>query len=164
MDWASQVAYVVKNLPASAGAAGDVSSIPGLGSSPGRGNGSSCQHSFQDNPKDREVWQAIVHGITKSWTRWRTLGGLSSSIGFCGAYGCTSWGRPYSWIQWGKDAQESTKVALAKKKKAKMVPASSNTSKVEKRSKNVNPLCLHPPRELQQTPDPLADALKWVAQ
>lgn len=36
------------------------------------------------------------------------------------------------------------KVALAKKKKAKMVPASSNTSKVVKRSKNVNRLCLHP--------------------
>ena len=84
MDWASQVAYVVKNLPASAGAAGDVGSVPGLGSSPEGGNGGSCQHSYQDNPKDREVWQAIVHGITKSWIRWRTLGGLSSSIGFCG--------------------------------------------------------------------------------
>ena len=79
------VAHVVKNLPASAGATGDADSVPGLGPSPGGGNGSSCQHSFQDNPKDREVWQAIVHAIAKRWTQWRTLGGLSSSIGFCGA-------------------------------------------------------------------------------
>ena len=55
------------------------------------------------------------------------------------------------------------RVALTKKK-AKMVPASSNTSKVAKRPQNVNHLCLHPQRGLQQTPDPLADALKWVAQ
>ena len=41
------------------------------------------------------------------------------------------------------------KVALAKKKKTNIVPASSNTSKVEKRSKNVNHLCLHPQREFQ---------------
>ena len=36
--WASQVALVVRNLPASAGDAGDVGSIPGSGRSPGRGN------------------------------------------------------------------------------------------------------------------------------
>ena len=36
---ASQVALVVKNLPASAGDVRDVCSIPGLGRSPGGGNG-----------------------------------------------------------------------------------------------------------------------------
>jgi len=35
--WASQVALVVKNLPASAGDIKDASSIPGLGRSPGGG-------------------------------------------------------------------------------------------------------------------------------
>ena len=37
--WASQVAKVVKNLPANAGDAGDTGSIPGLERSPGVGNG-----------------------------------------------------------------------------------------------------------------------------
>ena len=36
--WASQVVLVVRNLPASAGDAGDVGSIPGSGRSPGGGN------------------------------------------------------------------------------------------------------------------------------
>ena len=33
---------MVKNLPANAGAAGDMGSIPGLGRSPGEGNGTHC--------------------------------------------------------------------------------------------------------------------------
>ena len=36
---------MVKNLPANAGATGDVGSIPGLGRFPGGGNGSPLQHS-----------------------------------------------------------------------------------------------------------------------
>ena len=55
MGRASQLVHVVKNLSASAEAAGDAGSILGLGSSPRGGNGSSLQHSFQDNPKDAEV-------------------------------------------------------------------------------------------------------------
>ena len=35
---------VVENLPASAGAAGDMGSIPGLGRSPGGGNGNPLQY------------------------------------------------------------------------------------------------------------------------
>ena len=38
VEWASQVALVVKNLPASAGEVGDTGLIPGLGRSPGEGN------------------------------------------------------------------------------------------------------------------------------
>ena len=30
------------------------------------------QHSLLENPMDREAWQAIVHGVTKSWTRLST--------------------------------------------------------------------------------------------
>ena len=41
---------VVKNLPASAGDARDVGSIPGLGRSPGEGNGNLLQHSCLGNP------------------------------------------------------------------------------------------------------------------
>ena len=49
-------------------ALGDVGSIPGLGKSPGGGHGNSLQYSCLENPMDRGVWQAVVHGITKSWT------------------------------------------------------------------------------------------------
>ena len=42
---------VVKNMPANEGDARDVGLIPGLGRSPGRGNGNSCQHSCcRENP------------------------------------------------------------------------------------------------------------------
>ena len=39
----SQVALVVKNLPANAGVIRDAGSIPGLGRSPGEGNGNPLQ-------------------------------------------------------------------------------------------------------------------------
>ena len=51
--WASQVALVVRNLPADAGDAGDVSSIPGWGRSPGEGNGNALQCSYLENPMNR---------------------------------------------------------------------------------------------------------------
>ena len=56
---------VVENLPASAGAAGDMGSIPGLGRSPGEVNGNPLQYSCLKNPMDRGTWQATVHGVTK---------------------------------------------------------------------------------------------------
>ena len=46
--------------------AGDPDSIPGLGRSPGEGNGNPLQYSCLENPMDRGAWQAIVHGVTKS--------------------------------------------------------------------------------------------------
>ena len=46
--------------------AGDAGSIPGLGESPGEGNGNPLQYSCLDNSMDREAWWATVHGITKS--------------------------------------------------------------------------------------------------
>ena len=52
---------VVKNLPANAGAAGDVDSLPWLGRSPGKGNGNPLQYSCLENPMDRGAWWAIVH-------------------------------------------------------------------------------------------------------
>ena len=59
------MAQLVKNLPASAG---DSGSIPGLGKSPGGGNGNPLQYSCLDNPMDRGAWRATLHGITKSRT------------------------------------------------------------------------------------------------
>ena len=63
---------MVKNLPASAGDARDVGSVPGLGRSPGEGNGSPLQCSCLENSMDRGAWQAAVHGVTKSWTQLNT--------------------------------------------------------------------------------------------
>ena len=47
---------------------GDPGSIPGLGRSPGEGNGHPFQYSCLENPMDRGSWQATVHGVAKSWT------------------------------------------------------------------------------------------------
>ena len=65
----SQVALVVKNLPANAGDIRDAGSIPGLGRSPGDGNGNPLQYSCLENPVDREAWRATVHRVAKSRTR-----------------------------------------------------------------------------------------------
>ena len=66
---ASQVAEVVKNLPAKAGDTRDTGSIPRLGVYAGGGNSNPLQYSFLGNPMDRGAWQATAHGITKSWTQ-----------------------------------------------------------------------------------------------
>ena len=63
---ASQVAQLVKNLPANAGDAG---SIPGSGRSPGVGNGNPLHCSCLENPMDRRAWWATVHGVVTSQTR-----------------------------------------------------------------------------------------------
>ena len=44
---------MIKNLPANAGDARDVGSIPGLGRSPGGGNGNLLQYSCLGNPMNR---------------------------------------------------------------------------------------------------------------
>ena len=53
---------MVKNLPANAGDAG---LIPGLGRSPGGGNGNLLQYSCLGNLMDRGAWWATVHGVSK---------------------------------------------------------------------------------------------------
>ena len=57
---------VVKNLPASAG---NMGLIPGLGRSPGEGNGYPFQYVCLENSMDREAWWAMIHGVTQSQTR-----------------------------------------------------------------------------------------------
>jgi len=61
---ASLVAQTVKN----AYNAGHNSLIPGLGRSPGEGNGNPLQYSCLENFMDRGFWWAAVHGVTKIWT------------------------------------------------------------------------------------------------
>ena len=63
---APQVALVIKNLPANAGDARDLGSIPGPRSSPGVGNGNPLQYSCLGNSMDIGAWWAAVLGITKS--------------------------------------------------------------------------------------------------
>ena len=56
------------SLPANAGDLRDVSSIPGMGRSPGGGHSNPLQYSCLENPMDRGAWQATVHGVAESDT------------------------------------------------------------------------------------------------
>ena len=62
------MALVVKSLPADTRDVKAAGSIPGLGRSPGGGNGIPFQCSCLENPMDREAWKSAVHRITKSRT------------------------------------------------------------------------------------------------
>ena len=53
---------MVKGPPANAG---DKGLIPGLGRSPGEGNGNSLQYSCLENPMDRGAWWATVHEVAR---------------------------------------------------------------------------------------------------
>ena len=53
---------VVKNPPCQARNTG---SFPGLGRSPGEGNGNPLKYSCLKNPMDREAWEATAHKVTK---------------------------------------------------------------------------------------------------
>ena len=60
-------------VKASASNTGDLGSIPGLGRSPGEGNGNPLQYSCLENPTDGGAWWATVHGVAKSRTRLSNL-------------------------------------------------------------------------------------------
>ena len=69
---------------------GDLGLIPGMGRSPGEGNGNLLQDSCLDNPRGREAWRATVHRVSKSqtklsgWTHTSPLKSLDFRI-FCTA-------------------------------------------------------------------------------
>ena len=69
MKCVSQVALVVKNLPANAGDIKDTGSIPWWGKSPGGGHGNPLQYSCLENPMNRRAWIAAIHRVTKTQTR-----------------------------------------------------------------------------------------------
>ena len=49
--------------------AGDPDLIPGLGRSPGEGNGNPLQYSCLENPMDRGAWWTAAHCVAKSQTQ-----------------------------------------------------------------------------------------------
>ena len=69
-EWTSQVALVVKNLPANAGDRRDLDLIPGSGRSSGEGNGNPLQYSCRGNPVDRRAWWASLgsHRVKHKWS------------------------------------------------------------------------------------------------
>ena len=62
-SWASLVAQMVKESECNAG---DLSSIPGLGSSPGGGQGNPLQYSCQENHHGQRSLVGYSHGVAKS--------------------------------------------------------------------------------------------------
>ena len=70
LKWSSLMAQMVKKLCS----AGDRSSIPGLGKSPGEGNSYPLQYFYLENSIDRGTWWATVQGVAESdKTEWLTL-------------------------------------------------------------------------------------------
>ena len=53
----------------SACSVGDPGLIPGLGRSPGEGNGDPLQYPCLENLMERGAWWAVLHGVAKSRTR-----------------------------------------------------------------------------------------------
>ena len=66
--WVSQVALVVKNLPANAG--DQEKHIRSLGQEDplGEGHGNPFQYSCLENCMDKGPWRAPVHSVALSWT------------------------------------------------------------------------------------------------
>ena len=60
---------MVNNPLANAGNARYAGSVPGSGRPSGGGNGNQLQYSCLENPMDRGVPRATVHGIAESWTQ-----------------------------------------------------------------------------------------------
>ena len=68
-EMSKETSLVAQTVKASAYNAGDLGLIPGLGRSPGEGNGNPLQYSCLENSMDRGAWQATVHGVAKSRTQ-----------------------------------------------------------------------------------------------
>ena len=60
---------MVKNPPAKTGDIRDGGLIPGLGITPGGGNGNPLHYSLLENPMDRGARQVTVHSIAESRTQ-----------------------------------------------------------------------------------------------
>ena len=82
------MAQYIKNLPADAGDARDLSLIPGSGRSPGEGNGNPLQCSCLENPRDGGAWWAAIYGVAQSRTRLKRLSSSSSSKSKGYRFGC----------------------------------------------------------------------------
>ena len=67
--WGFPGGAMVKNLSANVRHTRDTDLIPGLGRSPGEGDGYPLQYSCLENSIGRGAWQAAVHGVSESWAR-----------------------------------------------------------------------------------------------
>ena len=67
------LALVVKDPPANARDVRDKDLIPELGRSPGGGHGDRLPYSCLENLMSGRAWQAIVYGVTRSWTQLKRL-------------------------------------------------------------------------------------------
>ena len=61
--------------------AGGESSIPGSGRFPGGRHGNPLQYSCLENPMERGVWRAAVHGVAKSGTQLSSYHGSRMRLG-----------------------------------------------------------------------------------
>ena len=71
---------MVKIQLSKAGDARDSGSIPGLGRSPGVGNGNPFQYSYLGDPMDRGDWQAVVHRVAQSRTQLKRLSTAQQAV------------------------------------------------------------------------------------
>ena len=81
---ASQVALVVRNLPATIGDITDIHLIPRWGRFSRGGHGKPLQYSFLENPMDWGAWQATVYRVSQSQTQLKWLSTHSDST-------CVKW-------------------------------------------------------------------------
>ena len=72
LNWGFPGVAVVNYLLANAGDSRDTGSFPGLRRAPGEENVNPLQYFWLENSMDRGPWQAVICGVTKSWTRWAT--------------------------------------------------------------------------------------------
>ena len=56
---------VGKESACNAGDTGDAGLIPGLGRSPGEGNGNPLHYTYLENPMGRGAWQARVQSVAR---------------------------------------------------------------------------------------------------
>ena len=75
----SQIALVIKNLPASAGDIRDLGSIPGSGRSLGEGNGNPLQYACLEESHGQREPGGLPSMGSQSWTRLKPLNSSSSS-------------------------------------------------------------------------------------
>ena len=78
------MAPLVKNLPTSAGDAGDTGALPGMDDPLDGRRGNLFQCSRLENPTDRGTWRATVPRVSKNWTQ-------QAMVFPVVMYGCESW-------------------------------------------------------------------------
>ena len=85
---ASQIAVVVKNLPANAGDLRDPGLIPGLGKFLGGGHGNQLQYSCLENRMDSVAWWVTVCRTAESrrWLKWLSM---QVTVSITGSLCCT---------------------------------------------------------------------------